>query len=416
VRYFITGATGFIGGRVAKHLAAGGHEVRALVRSRANAAHLAAAGSTLCEGDDQHACAVERDREQGWSAVNQNRPVIGVTIGDPAGIGPEIVAKALAHPELHEWCRCVVYGQQAALRRIARLVPGMPGVQSVASSEEALALPHDAFPLVEVDAAFPPDVPIGQVSAAGGAASFAYVRAATRDALDARIDAIATAPIHKEALRAAGVPFIGHTEMLADLTGSPASFTMFMTGPLRIFFATRHVSLRRACDLISDELVADTVVAADRHLRRLGIADPTLAVAALNPHAGDGGLMGDEEARAIAPGIEAARARGVRVSGPVPADSVFHQAIGGRYDAVVSLYHDQGHIAAKVHDFDRTVSLTLGLPFLRTSVDHGTAFDIAGTGVASEVSMVEAIRAAARYARRWKATSESEAVSTEDRG
>lgn len=336
--------------------------------------------------------------------ATQDKPVIGVTIGDPAGIGPEIVAKALAHPEVGEWCRCVVYGQRAALQRVAHLVPRMPAIQPVADVREALSLEPGAVPLVEVPAAFPPDVPVGEVSAAGGSASFAYIRAAVRDALDGHLDGIATAPIHKEALRAAGVPFIGHTEMLAELTGSADSFTMFMTGPLRIFFVTRHVSLRQACELITKERVLDTVVAADRYLRRLGIADPTLAVAALNPHASDGGLMGDEEARAIAPAVEAARARGIRAVGPVPADSVFYQAIQGRYDAVVSLYHDQGHIAAKVYDFDRTVSLTLGLPFLRTSVDHGTAFDIAGTGQAREVSMLEAIRVAALYARPWRAT------------
>lgn len=336
--------------------------------------------------------------------MDRNRPVIGVTIGDPAGIGPEIVAKALTHPEVSEWCRCVVYGQQAALRRIAGLVPHMPAIEPVASIHEALSLGPGAVPLVEVPAAFPPDVPLGKVSSAGGKASFAYVQAAVRDALAGHLDGIATAPIHKEALRAAGVPFIGHTEMLAELTGSPASFTMFMTGPLRIFFVTRHVSLRQACDLITIERVLVTIVAADRHLRRLGIAEPTLAVAALNPHASDGGLMGDEEARAISPAVEAARAQGVRAVGPVPADSVFHHAIQGRYDAVVSLYHDQGHIAAKVYDFDRTVSLTLGLPFLRTSVDHGTAFDIAGTGQAREISMLEAIRVAALYARPWRAT------------
>ena len=337
--------------------------------------------------------------------MDSERPVIGITIGDPAGIGPEIVAKALSHPEVAEWCRCVVYGQHAALKRIADLVPHMPAFQPVADVHEALALGQGAIPLVEVPTAFPPDVPIGRVSAAGGQASFAYIRAAVRDALDGHLDAIATGPIHKEALRAAGIPFIGHTEMLAELTGSPVSLTMFMTGPLRIFFVTRHVSLRQACDLITKERVLDTIVAADKYLRRLGIAEPTLAVAALNPHASDGGLMGDEEERAITPAVEAARERGIRAVGPVPADSVFYHAIRGRYDAVVSLYHDQGHIAAKVYDFDRTVSLTLGLPFLRTSVDHGTAFDIAGTGQAREISMLEAIRVAAVYARPWRATS-----------
>lgn len=330
------------------------------------------------------------------------RPVIGVTIGDPAGIGPEIVAKALAHSEVHGWSRVIVYGQALALERIRHVVPEMPRLEVVADVREALSAAHDGVPVVEVTAAFPPDVPIGEVSEAGGRAAFAYVQAAVRDALAGHLDGIATAPIHKEALRAAGVPYIGHTEMLADLTGSSSSYTMFMTGPLRIFFVTRHVSLRQACDLVTRERVLETILAADRYLRRLGIAQPRLAVAALNPHASDGGLMGDEEARAITPAVAEARDRGIQVAGPVPADSVFVQAIEGRHDAVISLYHDQGHIAAKVYDFDRTVSLTLGLPFLRTSVDHGTALDIAGTGRAREISMLEAIRVAALYARPWR--------------
>ncbi len=328
--------------------------------------------------------------------------VVGITIGDPAGIGPEIVARALAHPEVRTWCRPVVYGQAAAMERIRHVVPQMPALRVVRDVQEALAGSGEEVPLVEVPAAFPPDVPLGRVSEAGGRAAFAYVQAAVHDAMAGYLDAIATAPIHKEALRAAAVPYIGHTEMLADLTNSPSSYTMFMTGPLRIFFVTRHVSLRQACDLITRDRVLETVVAADRLLRRLGIGEPTLAVAALNPHASDGGLMGDEEARAIEPAVRDAQARGLRVVGPVPADSVFVQAIQGRYDAVISLYHDQGHIAAKVYDFDRTVSLTLGLPFLRTSVDHGTAMDIAGTGQARETSMLEAIRVAALYARPWR--------------
>lgn len=336
----------------------------------------------------------------GWDEA----PSIGITIGDPAGIGPEIVAKALVRPEVHQWCRCVVYGQQAAFDRIAGVVAQMPLLKVVQSVQEAFYVSPHVVPLVEVRAAFPPDVPIGSVSMAGGRAAFAYIRAAVQDALAGHLDGMVTAPIHKEALRAAGVPFIGHTEMLAHLTGCSATLTMFMAGSLRIFFVTRHVSLRRACDLITTQRVLDTILAADRYVRRLGLSDPLLAVAALNPHASDGGLMGDEEANIITPAVDAAQARGVRVTGPVPADAVFHQAIRGRFDAVISLYHDQGHIAAKVYDFDRTVSLTLGLPFLRTSVDHGTALDIAGTGKAREISMLEAIRVAARYSRPWRAT------------
>ncbi|WP_324715820.1 4-hydroxythreonine-4-phosphate dehydrogenase PdxA [Carboxydochorda subterranea] len=340
------------------------------------------------------------------------RPLIGITLGDPAGIGPEIVLKALGHPEVFTWCRPVVYGQRQALERAAAWLPRSPRIRAGAGAREVLeradAVGADAdglgvVALVEVAGAFPPDVPVGQVSAAGGKAAFAYVEAAVRDAMEGTLDGIVTAPIHKEALHEAGIPFIGHTEMLAGLTGSAESYTMFMTGPLRIFFVTRHVSLRQACDLVTTERVLETARAADRFLRRLGIERPRLAVAALNPHASDGGLMGHEEQQAIIPAVETARREGLHVEGPVPADSVFHRAIQGHFDAVVSLYHDQGHIAAKTYDFDRTVSLTLGLPFLRTSVDHGTALDIAGTGKAREISMLEAIRVAAQYARPWRA-------------
>lgn len=335
-----------------------------------------------------------------------NRPIIGVTMGDPAGVGPEIVAKALLHLELRAQCRCVVYGQQAALDRLAPILPGglSPSLVAVEHARSVAGLPQGAAALVEVPAAFPPDIPPGRPGADGGRAAFAYVRAAVRDALSGEIDAIATAPIHKEALRAAGVPYIGHTEMLADLTGVPRAQTMFSVGRLRIFFVTRHVALREACELVTRERVLQAIEAAHDHLRRLGWERPLLAVAALNPHASDGGLMGDEEAREIVPAVAAARDLGIRVAGPVPADSVFHQAIEGRFDAVISLYHDQGHIAAKTYDFHRTVSVTLGLPFVRTSVDHGTAMDIAGTGQAVETSMVEAIQAAARWALTWKAT------------
>jgi 4-phospho-D-threonate 3-dehydrogenase / 4-phospho-D-erythronate 3-dehydrogenase len=212
-----------------------------------------------------------------------------------------------------------------------------------------------------------------------------------------RVAGIATTPINKESLKAAKIPFIGHTEMFADQTGAREEMTMFTISGLKIFFLTRHLSLMEACKQITRDRTLRGIENSMKALRQLGIDAPHLAVAALNPHGGEDGLFGREEIEAIKPAIEAARARGMRVSGPVPADSVFHMARIGRYDAVLSLYHDQGHIAAKMMDFEKTVSVTLGLPILRTSVDHGTAFDIAGTGKASAVSMIEAIKVAAEY-------------------
>jgi 4-hydroxythreonine-4-phosphate dehydrogenase len=238
---------------------------------------------------------------------------------------------------------------------------------------------------------------MGQVQPLGGQAAYAAIKTSIELAMAGRIEGVVTAPINKESLQAAKIPFIGHTEMFAEYTGAREEMTMFTISGLKIFFLTRHVSLLRACALITEPRVASGIDKCVKALRQLGYDDPHLAVAALNPHGGEDGMFGREEIEAIKPAIAAARDKGLRVSGPVPADSVFHLARIGRYDAVLSLYHDQGHIAAKMMDFEKTVSVTLGLPILRTSVDHGTAFDIAGTGKASAVSMVEAIKVAAEY-------------------
>ncbi len=288
------------------------------------------------------------------------KPRIAITTGDPAGIGPEIVSKALAEPLISELCEPIIFGETQS----------------------------------------PAGLVMGQISAAGGQAAYSAIERAVQAVLAGEADAIATAPINKESLKAAGVPFIGHTEILAGLCGVTSPLTMFETLGLRVFFLSRHVSLRKACDLVTEENVYQCIVQANSALRQtLGVARPILAVAGLNPHCGEHGLFGTEEENII-PAVERARRDGIEVYGPIGADSVFHQAKEGRYSAVISLYHDQGHIACKTLDFERTISLTLGLPFLRTSVDHGTAFDIAGKGIASAVSMVEAIRVAARYALR----------------
>jgi 4-hydroxythreonine-4-phosphate dehydrogenase len=236
---------------------------------------------------------------------------------------------------------------------------------------------------------------VGEVQAACGAAGDAFIRKACELGLAGEIDAISTAPLNKESLRAAGVPHIGHTEMLADYLGAPDPLTLFILDRMRIFFLSRHLSLRQAIDYITEPHMRAMIRRVHAAMRDFGFRAPTIAVAGLNPHASDGGLFGDEEATHISPAIAAARAEGIDVVGPIGADSVFHQALEGQYDCVISLYHDQGHIASKTRDFYRTVTATLGLPVLRTSVDHGTAFDIAWQGKASSVSMEAAIRAAA---------------------
>ncbi|HEX5325848.1 MAG TPA: 4-hydroxythreonine-4-phosphate dehydrogenase PdxA [Acetobacteraceae bacterium] len=329
--------------------------------------------------------------------MNQPRPLLAVTMGDPAGIGPEIAVRALLSDDVCAVSRSFAIGDARVLER-ALAVCGLAAPLHRIAGPEDIADRPGVIDVLHQDSADPARLQIGEVQALGGTAGYAAIRASIELAMAGRVAGVVTGPINKESLKAAGIPFIGHTEMFADQTGAREEMTMFTIRGLKIFFLTRHVSLLEACRLISTERVAKGIERSLRALGQLGIEAPHLAVAALNPHGGEDGLFGREEIEAIKPAIAAARARGMRVSGPVPADSVFHMARIGRYDAVLSLYHDQGHIAAKMLDFERTVSVTLGLPILRTSVDHGTAFDIAGTGKASAVSLIEAIRVAADYA------------------
>lgn len=318
-----------------------------------------------------------------------NLPPIGITLGDPAGIGPEIVARAVADPRVRTACQPVVCGDRAVFAAAAR---------QLGLTERIAALGEVTF--VDSGVIGEGELPVpGEVSALGGRAAYVALQNCTELALAGRVRAMATAPISKEALQAAGVPFIGHTEILAELTGSADPLTLFVVRDLRVFFLSRHVSLRAACELVTKENLAGFTRRAYRELARLlGDPAPKVAIAGLNPHCGENGLFGDEELTAIAPAVRELQAEGLAVFGPYPADSIFYRALQGEFAAVISLYHDQGHIATKMVDFERTISLTLGLPFVRTSVDHGTAFDIAGKGIASPVSMIEAILTAAKFA------------------
>ncbi len=327
------------------------------------------------------------------------RPVIGITMGDPAGIGPEIVVKALNNPDMYDICRPLILGDAGVIAKTAETL----GVRSTIHPTAHPKMGRYAHGVLDVYDLHNVDIDrlqVGQVQAMAGQASYEYIEASVRLAMAGSIAAVATGPINKESIRAAGVPFIGHTEMYGKLTGTGDPLTMFQVLGLRIFFLTRHVSLAEAIRLITRQRLLDYIERCTEALVRLGVEQPTLVVAGLNPHSGEHGLFGDEEAREIEPAVAEAKVRGLLVAGPIPADSVFHLAKMGRFDAVLSLYHDQGHIAAKTLDFERTVSVTCGLPFLRTSVDHGTALDIAGRGVASSVSMEEAIVVAAQYAGR----------------
>lgn len=326
-----------------------------------------------------------------------NKPIIGLPLGDPAGVGPEIIVKSLNLAEIYEISRPVVIGDVTVLKQAMKFC----GIQLAVNKIDSPADGKYAFGTIDVIDLANVDtdqLQIGKVQAMGGQAAFDYIKKTTELAIAKEIDAMATTPINKESLKAAKVNYIGHTEILEDLTQTKNPLTMFQVFDLRVFFLTRHVSLRRACALITADSIYEFIHRCVKALEVLGVENPKLAVAGLNPHSGEHGLFGDEEVREIEPAITKAKADGINVIGPVPADSVFHFALKGKYDAVLSLYHDQGHIATKMVDFERTISITNNMPFLRTSVDHGTAFDIAGTGKVSEVSMVEAIKLAAQYA------------------
>jgi 4-hydroxythreonine-4-phosphate dehydrogenase len=334
------------------------------------------------------------------------KPLIGVTLGDPAGIGPEIVLKAMTDPRVRERLTPVLFGDRIVLEQAMTQTGLFLPLQCIGSAADLARLePAGA----EDDSALAPVLPLvdpgfitapvemGRVDGRCGHAAFGYIRTAIEWALADSLAALTTAPINKASLQLGGVAYIDHTEMLAGLTASRKPMTLFVVDNLRIFFLTKHIPLRRVSELLSIEGVAEGLVESDRGLRQLGLSRRRIALAALNPHAGDSGLFGDEEEQILAPAVEAARGCGLEVQGPVPADSVFHQCSQGEFDAVLSLYHDQGHIAAKTLDFHRTVSFTLGLPFLRTTPDHGTAFAIAGKNQANPTSLIEALLAAARY-------------------
>jgi 4-hydroxythreonine-4-phosphate dehydrogenase len=334
------------------------------------------------------------------------RPVLGVTMGDPAGVGPEIIARAAAEPGVRAACRPVVIGAAATMREAVALVGGRQALHAVSRVADCRWAEGtmEVLDLGNVDMA---TLPRCEVSAAAGRAAYEYIERAVSLAQAGDIDAIVTAPVNKEALAAAGVQHSGHTEILAQLSRTRDFAMLLMGKELKVIHVTTHVSLRRVPDLVTRERVLKTIRLAQRTLEGLGQPHGRIAVAGLNPHAGEDGLFGDEEQQQIMPAIEAARAEGLNVTGPLPADTLFSRARGGEFDIVVAMYHDQGHIPVKTlgFEYDETtkkwtglsgVNVTVGLPFLRVSVDHGTAFDRAWKGVANHESMVEAFDVATR--------------------
>lgn len=324
------------------------------------------------------------------------KPLIAVPIGDPAGVGPEIVAKSAAEDKVFEAADLIVVGDKKVMEKTIGVV-GVDLKIHVVHSPEDGSYDKGILNLIDLDNVDMDQFKYGQVNGMCGKAAYGYIEKCIEIANGRKADAVATTPINKESLRAGGIQFIGHTEIFGDLTHTEDPLTMFETNGLRVFFLTRHVSLREMLDMITKERIKDYVKRCLEALRRLGVKDGTMAIAGLNPHSGEHGLFGWEEVNEIIPAVEELKAEGYNVAGPIGADSVFHQAAQGRYTSVLSLYHDQGHIATKTLDFERTIAITNGMPILRTSVDHGTAFDIAGTGIVSAVSMIEAILLAAKY-------------------
>ena len=328
------------------------------------------------------------------------RTKIAIPMGDPAGVGPEIVVKTAVSKEILDLCDLVVIGNKKVLEKATKICQVDLKIHTIKNIEEG-KYEKGILNVIDLENVDMNTLEYGQVQGMCGKAAFEYIKKCVELAMEHKVDAIATTPINKESLKAGNVNYIGHTEILGDLSNSRDPLTMFEVDNMRVFFLTRHMSLRKACDAITKERVLEYIERCTKALKQLGVSGK-MAVAGLNPHSGEHGLFGNEEVKEITPAIEEAQKLGYDVVGPVGADSVFHQALQGRYAAVLSLYHDQGHIATKTYDFERTIAITLDMPFLRTSVDHGTAFDIAGKGIVSAVSMIEAVKLAAKYAPNFK--------------
>lgn len=326
------------------------------------------------------------------------RPYLAIPIGDPSGIGPEIVIKAVTKPEIIGIAKCVVIGDRKVLEHASGFLNNEFTINCIIDPKEGI-YENGILNLIDIDNINLEKFEIGKVSGMCGKAAYDYIERSISLAMNKQVAAVVTPPINKEALKAGGIDYIGHTEIFGELTSTPDPLTMFEVRNLRVFFLSRHVSLKDACDLVTKDRIVTYVKRCVKALKNLGIASGTMAIAGLNPHSGEHGLFGTEEVTHVFPAIDQLKSEGYEVDGPIGADSVFHLALQGRYNSVLSLYHDQGHIATKTLDFERTISLTLGMPILRTSVDHGTAMDIAGKGIASEVSMVEAINLGVKYSK-----------------
>ena len=330
------------------------------------------------------------------------KPILAITMGDAAGVGPEVIMKSLAHPEVHALCCPLVIGDAQRLRAAAEIASVRLKVRSIpASRPEEARFESDVVDCVDLEL-IPADLPWGKLSREAGEAAYRYLEVAARLAMEGKAAAICTAPLNKEALQSAGHKFPGHTELLAYLTGTHEVSMMLTTPKMKVLHVTTHIGLIDAIARIEPGLVERTIARGHQALEKTGILNPHIGVCGINPHAGENGLFGHgEEEEKIVPAVAACRKLGWNVEGPLPADTLFFRAQRGDFDLVIAMYHDQGHGPVKVLGIESGVNITIGLPVVRTSVDHGTAFDIAGTGKADERSLIEAIRQAVQLAPQW---------------
>ena len=334
-------------------------------------------------------------------------PILAITMGDPAGIGPEIAAKTFGRSQLYDVCKPVLIGHQRSMSDSLHFLNSKLKLNRINNISEA-RFEYGSIDIIEVAAEIEDNIQSGTISAIAGDIAFRAVVAAIELAVNKQVDGTVTGPIQKEAINLAGHKFSGHTEIYARYTNTAKYAMLLVDGNVRIIHVTTHVSLREACDLVKKDRVLEVIQLMHNVLLKLGIKNPRIGVAGLNPHAGDGGLFGSEEIEEIIPAVKAAVESGILVEGPLPADTLFALAKGGRYDGCVAMYHDQGHTPFKMQGFHwdekkncmksvRGVNITLGLPIIRTSVDHGTAFEIAGKGIASPDALIHAIDYAIKF-------------------
>lgn len=321
------------------------------------------------------------------------KPVIGITIGDPAGVGPEVTLKAFKNKKIFNICIPVVIGDINVIKKAGTIVGYDSEINLIEGTDQCKEGKLNLLSLDNVDF----DYRFGSIQPECGRVAFEYIKTGIELALAGNIDSVVTAPIHKEALNLAGFHYSGHTEIFADLTNTKDYAMMLASEPLKVIHVSTHVSLRKACDMVKQERVYKVIKLAYEGIKGLGVQAPRIAVAGLNPHAGETGLFGDEEIKEIIPAVERAKQEGFNVTGPLPPDTIFLHCKEGKYDIAVVMYHDQGHIPLKLLDFMGGVNITVGLPIIRTSVDHGTAFGKAGKGTADETSMIKAIETAVQF-------------------